>query len=81
MPAIRKRKFPLRREGVKTGGGSAPLQLTELQEKIIGIIGRLSRGVPGGTFWDITLDNICSGSTPSRSHLPSKDINVTNVEI
>ena len=39
------------------------------------------RGVPGDTCGDITSDNICSGSTPWRSHLPGKNIYVTNIEI
>ena len=40
MPAIRKRELPLIQEKLlKTGGGSAPPQLTELQEKILGVIG------------------------------------------
>ena len=57
-----------RRKAVRTGGGLVPPQLTELQEKIIVIIGTASvEGVSGGldTCGDITSDNTCSGSTPS----------------
>ena len=57
MPAIRKRKFPLIEEKLlKTGGGSAPPQLTELQKKILGIIGTASveefREVPAGYHFE-----------------------------
>ena len=64
MPAIQKALN--RREAVKTGGGSAQPQLTELQEEIILTIGNASvEGVSGGldTCGDITSDDACSDRT------------------